>query len=84
MRQSHQRDLDHHKALPVVVAFLFESNLQGADLRAASLQDADLGRANLLGAHADEHTSWPDGFEPGDYGVIIHGDDGAGAESEDA
>jgi hypothetical protein len=48
------------------------ANLAGADLRGANL-DAELGLADLHGATADQHTTWPDGFDPQRAGVQVQG-----------
>jgi len=51
-------------------ANLTDANLNGADLRNADLTDANLKRTdprgvkNLMEAIWDEHTQWPDGFDP--------------------
>jgi uncharacterized protein YjbI with pentapeptide repeats len=73
-------------------AGLVQADLEGADLRGAHLEGAgllgtllegaDLGEAHLEGARADEHTSWPDGFKPGDHGAIVEGDEAADADAE--
>ena len=37
----------------------------------ANLYGADLGGANLIGAKADDYTTWPVGFDPEAAGVIF-------------
>jgi hypothetical protein len=54
---------------------LRQSHLNGADLRGADLSKAHLGAlddgvsANLGGAIADQHTSWPPNFDPQGAGI---------------
>ena len=50
-------------------ADLFRANLRGADLRGADLRGADLrgsclDGAKLTGIRHNEHTHWPEGFDP--------------------
>ena len=50
-------------------ADLFRANLRGADLRGADLRGADLREscldgAKLTGIRHNEHTHWPEGFDP--------------------
>ena len=46
-------------------------SLEGAFLFRANLKGADLERALLAGAKADEDTAWPEGFDPKAAGVIF-------------
>ncbi|NJN83995.1 MAG: pentapeptide repeat-containing protein [Caldilineaceae bacterium] len=39
------------------------ANLEGADLSGADLTGASLANADLSGAHYDDHTTWPAGFD---------------------
>jgi uncharacterized protein YjbI with pentapeptide repeats len=45
--------------------------LRGSDLRGVELTSMDLRGADLAGAFADQHTTWPDGFDPRGAGVQI-------------
>ena len=47
------------------------ADLYGADLYGADLYGANLDGANLVGARANKNTTWPDGFDPTDGGVIF-------------
>ena len=51
-------------------ADLSDANLSGADLSDANLRGADLSGANLLNAVYDDHTTWPDDFDPRLAGAI--------------
>jgi uncharacterized protein YjbI with pentapeptide repeats len=53
------------------------AQLSGADLSGANLIGANLSRASLSGASlrhaiANNHTIWPDGFNPHDAGVEVY------------
>jgi uncharacterized protein YjbI with pentapeptide repeats len=52
-------------------ALLNGARLQGAFLNGAQLQGASLLGAQLEDAHADRETSWPEGFDPGRFGVRL-------------
>lgn len=57
-------------------AVLLRAELSGADLREADLSGADLREARiagvrLSGAVADARTRWPQGFAPGEHGVVV-------------
>jgi hypothetical protein len=58
-------------------ANLFNADLTGAHLADANIRganlDAELALADLHGATADQHTTWPDGFAPQDAGVRVEG-----------
>jgi hypothetical protein len=51
-------------------AELGETNFEGADLRGANFEGTDLMKQNLTGALYDEHTQWPEGFDPTPKGAI--------------
>ncbi|MFN8443988.1 MAG: pentapeptide repeat-containing protein [Caldilineaceae bacterium] len=46
-----------------------KARLDGANLRGASLWNADLTTVTLNGAIYDQYTSWPDGFDPAGAGA---------------
>ena len=57
-------------------ANLRDATLRGATLRDANLRDANLWGANLRGANlwyarSNDHTRWPDGFDPKAAGVVV-------------
>ena len=45
--------------------------LTGADLTGADLRRANLTWAALTGTHYDEHTQWPEGFDPVAAGAVL-------------
>ena len=47
------------------------TDLYGADLSGADLSKAVLVEANLGGAEYNEHTQWPDNFDPEEHGAIL-------------
>jgi hypothetical protein len=52
-------------------AELVGANQNGAHLQGASLLRADLDGARLDGAVADQKTTWPEGFDPQQAGVVV-------------
>jgi hypothetical protein len=61
------RDL---RGLNLAGAFLVNTDLSDTDLRGVNLSGADLEAALLRGALYDEHTRWPQGFEPERHGAV--------------
>ena len=53
------------------MAKLHGANLSEADLSRADLRGADLSRANLRGATYDEHTKFPESFDPEAAGIVL-------------
>jgi uncharacterized protein YjbI with pentapeptide repeats len=52
-------------------ANLRDARLRRADLRGADLRDTDPTRAFLSGARYDDHTQWPEGFDPQAHGAVL-------------
>jgi uncharacterized protein YjbI with pentapeptide repeats len=50
---------------------LKEVDLSGASLKGTNLREQNLSTARLIGAKANEDTTWPDGFDPVAAGVIF-------------
>jgi uncharacterized protein YjbI with pentapeptide repeats len=55
----------------LVRADLSGAILAGADLRRADLREAELGEADLQGALYNDHTRWPEGFDPVEAGAVF-------------
>jgi uncharacterized protein YjbI with pentapeptide repeats len=52
-------------------AYLCEADLSRAYLHGANLSRADLSGANLDEARFDEHTRWPENFDPKAAGALM-------------
>jgi hypothetical protein len=57
-------------------ALLCDASLIAVDLRQADLSGADLSNAKVVnarlsGAISDQATRWPDGFRPGEHGILV-------------
>ena len=71
LRGADLRGADLRGAL-LYVTYLQETQLQGADLRATGLDNYAIKRVAWLdNARFDEHTKWPEGFDPVAAGAVL-------------